>query len=536
MDGLLLIAPDWRDFVRDKIASGFEEPYETEGIRKDGTIFPLRLHAKSIQYHGKVARVVEFRDISDIKKAEQALKENESLLRNIMDSSTDYIFVKDKNLKTILCNKLFAHAVNKKPSDLIGKTDIENGWDAELVKGNPEKRTTGYEKYDLAALSGKSVKNTDTVNISGKTLFLDSVKIPLKDENNKIFGVLGISRDITEKKKAEQSLKESEERLRTLIDTSPFPIVVTDAGHEKILYWSKSAQELFGYQPKTAAEWFTLAYPDPRYRQEVLDRSKPYLERAQHSKTAVNTGEYQIVCRDGAVRICEIYVQSIPGHLVITSNDITKRKLSEMALQKSENLLSQAEEIADLGSWEWDIAADKVYWSKGMFPLFDLDSADGAPCWAEHPAFFVAEDFKRITGLVEKCVQHGTSYKSETRAIRSDGEIRHCLVRGQAVRGENEKIERLQGIFLDITESKQLESKKDHLIDELKQALSKVKKLEGVLPICSHCKKIRDDMGDWQQIEEYIYERSDAQFSHGICPECAKKYYPDYDIYGEKDS
>ncbi len=208
MDGLLLIAPDWRDWVMDKIISGCEEPYEVEGIRKDGTIFPLRLHAQAIQYHGKPARVVEFRDISDIKKAEQALKKSENLLRNVIDSSTDYIFVKDKNLKTILCNQKFAQAVNKKPSDLIGKTDIENGWDAELVKGNPDKGITGYEKYDLEALNGKIVENTDTAVISGETLFFNSVKIPLKDENNQIFGVLGISRDITEQKKAEKKLRE----------------------------------------------------------------------------------------------------------------------------------------------------------------------------------------------------------------------------------------------------------------------------------------------------------------------------------------
>jgi hypothetical protein len=68
------------------------------------------------------------------------------------------------------------------------------------------------------------------------------------------------------------------------------------------------------------------------------------------------------------------------------------------------------------------------------------------------------------------------------------------------------------------------------LIDELQQALSEVKKLEGFIPICSNCKKIRDDQGYWQQVEQYVSERSSAQFSHGICPDCIKILYPDYDI------
>lgn len=62
---------------------------------------------------------------------------------------------------------------------------------------------------------------------------------------------------------------------------------------------------------------------------------------------------------------------------------------------------------------------------------------------------------------------------------------------------------------------------------ELRNALAQVKKLSGFLPICAHCKKIRDDKGYWQQIEEYIGDHSEAQFSHGLCPECAAMLYPD---------
>ena len=68
-----------------------------------------------------------------------------------------------------------------------------------------------------------------------------------------------------------------------------------------------------------------------------------------------------------------------------------------------------------------------------------------------------------------------------------------------------------------------------HLIDDLQQALSEVKKLEGFIPICSNCKKIRDDQGYWQQVEQYVSARSGAQFSHGICPDCIKKLYPGFD-------
>ena len=70
-------------------------------------------------------------------------------------------------------------------------------------------------------------------------------------------------------------------------------------------------------------------------------------------------------------------------------------------------------------------------------------------------------------------------------------------------------------------------------VAKLEKALSEVKTLQVILPICSHCKKIRDDQGSWQGIEKYVHERSDAHFSHGICPTCAKKHHPDLDIYDE---
>jgi PAS domain S-box-containing protein len=83
-------------------------------------------------------------------------------------------------------------------------------------------------------------------------------------------------------------------------------------------------------------------------------------------------------------------------------------------------------------------------------------------------------------------------------------------------------------IFDDITERKQAEEALQQERDKLQDALDKVKTLSGLLPICSNCKKIRDDKGYWNQIESYIAKHSEADFTHSICPECAKKLYPEF--------
>ncbi len=84
-------------------------------------------------------------------------------------------------------------------------------------------------------------------------------------------------------------------------------------------------------------------------------------------------------------------------------------------------------------------------------------------------------------------------------------------------------------------ERKQAEDKRERLISELQDTLAKVKTLSGLLPICAACKKIRDDKGYWNQIEVYIRTHSEAEFSHGMCPGCAKKFYPDLTLYPDND-
>lgn len=85
----------------------------------------------------------------------------------------------------------------------------------------------------------------------------------------------------------------------------------------------------------------------------------------------------------------------------------------------------------------------------------------------------------------------------------------------------------LFSVIHDITERKKREVEREMLIKDLELALSEIKTLKGILPICAACKKIRDDEGYWKQIELYISEHSGAEFTHGICPECARRLYPE---------
>lgn len=86
----------------------------------------------------------------------------------------------------------------------------------------------------------------------------------------------------------------------------------------------------------------------------------------------------------------------------------------------------------------------------------------------------------------------------------------------------------LCSIVFDVTERKLAEAEREKLIVDLQNASNEISTLRGILPICSHCKNIRNDKGIWDRIELYIHQHSDIKLSHGICPDCVKKLYPEF--------
>jgi len=115
-------------------------------------------------------------------------------------------------------------------------------------------------------------------------------------------------------------------------------------------------------------------------------------------------------------------------------------------------------------------------------------------------------------GTVEVCYLRKTPERDEGPFVKEERSLIAAIA------------ERLGGVI----ERKQGEEERDRLVAEIHHALSQVRKLSGLLPICSACRKIRDDQGNWKDIEAYIQDNSEAEVSHGICPECTKTLYPDF--------
>ncbi|MBI5809742.1 MAG: PAS domain-containing protein [Deltaproteobacteria bacterium] len=194
-------------------------------------------------------------------------------------------------------------------------------------------------------------------------------------------------------------------------------------------------------------------------------------------------------------------------------------------LEKGLTCLADAQRIAHLGNWDWDIANNTLWWSDEIYRIFGLKPRQFGATYeafldSVHPDdrdFVKQEVFDALYKKKTYSIDHRIVLPDKTgRIVHEEAEV--TFTNGIPVR--------MMGTVLDITRQKEAESEMRRLNSELHGALDKVKLLSGMLPICASCKKIRDDKGYWNQIEEYIGARSEAEFTHSFCPECARRLYP----------
>ncbi|HON07259.1 MAG TPA: PAS domain-containing protein [Verrucomicrobiota bacterium] len=114
------------------------------------------------------------------------------------------------------------------------------------------------------------------------------------------------------------------------------------------------------------------------------------------------------------------------------------------------------------------------------------------------------------------------------RYVHKDGHTVWTEMVISPIYNSDRKITGFDSISRDITEQKILEEDKEKAILELEKALFEIKTLQGLIPICAGCKKIRNDKDYWENIEIYLKQHLDVQFTHGLCPDCIRKYYPEY--------
>lgn len=194
------------------------------------------------------------------------------------------------------------------------------------------------------------------------------------------------------------------------------------------------------------------------------------------------------------------------------------REMEEMSLELALSLSEVFEALKKIASGDPAVRVDETSRIELIEKLKKMVNST-----AENIGEIVDQSHEFAMGLAEHFdVLHRVSHGELS--ARVSGESDNELIRAL----KHVTNEMIISIERDIAERKQMEVERETLIAGLQKALATIRTLHGIIPICSYCKKIRDDKGSWQQLESYISEHTDAEFSHGLCAECAKKLYSEY--------
>lgn len=329
---------------------------------------------------------------AEIEGSTRKLAQTNLMFQLVIDMIPMRIFWKDRNLVYLGCNRLFAaDAGREEPSELLGDNDYHMSW---------KEQADLYRKDDLDVMLTDSPKinyEEPQTTVDGNRIWILTTKVPLKDVEGNIIGILGTYDDITERKQIEERLRESEERYRHLFENNHAVQLVIDPETGRIIDANPAACLYYGYDRDT-------------FR---------------------------------TMRISSINTLS-PDQIH-----------AEMARAETEQRYH-------------------FYFSHRL----------------------------------------------------ANGEIRPVEVYSGPIMLMGRRV--LYSIIHDISERRKAEEEKEKLILELQDALSSIRVLRGMITICSSCKKIFNDKGQWEQMELYIRDHSEVEFSHGICPGCAEKLYPEF--------
>ncbi|MBF0259348.1 MAG: PAS domain S-box protein, partial [Desulfamplus sp.] len=333
-------------------------------------------------------------------------------------------------------------------------------------------------------------------------------------------------KDILRRTAAEKELLKSEKRYRSIFQNRLIVMMVIDPETGQIEDANPAATEFYGWSLDSITG-MNINDINTQPPEEILKA----METAKSNSRSIFQFQHRL--RDGTIRDVEVDSGPIQyGNKTLLFSiiqDITIRKKAEIALQKSEEKYRVLFESSKDANYISTIDGKLVAANSSFLDIFGY-TKDELHDLRTQDLYVNPDDRSKFVKEMEK---RGFLKDFEEKLKHKNGNEIDCQLTVTFDQSVDGIINGYQGSIRDITNIKQRQLEREKLIADLQDALAEVKTLNGLLPICSHCKKIRNDQGYWEQIEIYIRDRSDAEFSHSICQACAKKYYPDIDVYDD---
>jgi PAS domain S-box-containing protein len=466
-----LIHPDDQESAMDNINQAIEQHDFLENeyriIRADGKeLWISALGSTVYDENDKPQRMSGIcLDISDRKKISEELLKSQQKYRDVLDNMMEGCQIIDPDWHYIYVNDAAAKHGRISKEELLGHkmTDVYPGIEDTKMfatlkqcmdKRNPQKMVNEFFYPD------------------GRRGWFELSIQPVPE------GIFVLSMDITDRKMAEDSLKNSEKFLDTIIERSAHSLWISDE-NGTLIRQNQACRNLFHVSDQEVLGKYNIFNDNIIKEQGQMSRVKQVFEEGKTVNFSIiyDTSHIkQLELGDSVSLILDVTIAPVLDekgsiiNAIIQHVDITKREKAEKALIKTKNekskileILNEAQKIAKIGSWDWDMETNKVWWSDETYQIFGVDM-DYEPSFESNKKFIHPDDLENYQKNVEHSFKTGAALDLDLRIITKNGEVKNCYTPGKVIFHESGEPKRFIGNIMDITERRKAD-------DEVKKSL-----------------------------------------------------------------
>ncbi|NTW58139.1 MAG: PAS domain S-box protein [Nitrospirae bacterium] len=452
--GFQLIHADDRGKLAD-IAAGKMDPLRPlvlRWIRKDGRV--IWTEQRNIPIMDESGRIVALqgiaRDITDRVKIEEKLRESEKFLQTVIDTEPECVKMLAKDGALLMMNRAGLDMIQAESFGQVQGTSVYG-----LVVPDYRRQFAALTESAFAGKSGTLA--FEAVGLKGRPIWLETHAVPLRDDKDTIIAALGITRDITERKRAEEALRRSEALYHDLVETSQDLIWQCDA-EGRYVYLNPAWEEVFGYKvDEMLGKRFTDFQTPDRAKRDMRGFARIMKGKQAQGYETVHIGkdgrDIHLLFNAKSVRDAAGNITGTRG----TAYDITERKRIEDAVREREFWIRESQRVAHLGSYILDIPTGRWTSSEILDDIFGIEkgyerSING---WGDliHP-----EDRERMMRYFADIVDQQTRFEADYRIIRKNsGEVRWVSGLGELILDGKGAPVKMLGTIQDVTDRKRVE-------------------------------------------------------------------------------
>src|SRR5918997_290772 len=444
-------------------------------------------------------------DVTERERVVERLREAETRYRTLVEGIPAIVYIEEMNgrMTTLYDSPQIENMLGYPQGKHLEDPDY---W-IKILHPDDKERVLADERRAIARGEPLS-QEYRIVAADGRTVWVRDDAVVVRDAAGEPLYWQGFIFDITHRKEAEERLRASEAELRALFEAMTDVILVLDR-EGRYLKIAPTNPSLL-YRPSAELLGKTLHEVFPK---EQADMFLGHIRDALGTRETV-TFEYGLQIEDRQVWFEATVSPMLEDSVIIVARDISERRKNEEALRRSEAGLAEAQRMAHLGNWEWDVRTDEVWWSDEVFRIYGFEPGAFTPSLERLIEVVHPDDRPLVTERIEAALYQGDLYDFEHRILRPDGEVRWVHRQAEVVRGEEGEPLRMVGTIHDITDRRALEEQLAHqalhdpltelpnrvlFTDRLRQSLSRAKRRHRALAIMfmdlDNFKVINDSLG-----------------------------------------